>query len=156
MGIIQIQAGKTGTALTPFRLVRGDNLTQIVRATVNRYFGGVDLGGLEWQVSVQNSAGEREMQPVESAAGDKAVNITWNVRGAAASRAGLTRFQFIGRQPEDGGAVWLSGVYGITVDEALTDSPAYADVELTVDVFGNATLSGIPLDVDAGGNATVE
>lgn len=125
MALRQILVGKNGCSAAGLTLIQGDANTQIIQMIVQRYYGGVDLGGLTWDVVFGNGEGKTDTHYLTDVkVGDANISCNWKPHGLATQAAGLTKFQLEGyAEDEDGAAamVWQSGAYFFNVSEDMND-----------------------------------
>lgn len=134
MAVKQILVGKAGSSATPLTLIKGDSNTQIIEMIVERYYGGVDLAGLAWSVTVENANGASdEYRGIEAIANGTNIAVRWKTTGTATAAVGLTKFKLSG-YAQDGSDVliWQSGDYFIRVNDTFEYVPgAETQAELT-------------------------
>ena len=138
MTVKQILVGKAGSSATPLTLIQGDSNTQIVQMIVQRYYGGVDLGGLTWDVVFENGEGKTDTHYLTDVkVGDANISCNWKPHGLATQAAGMTKFQLEGYAEDNSGAtamVWQSGAYYFNVTEDMNYVPGEGESEALTDV----------------------
>lgn len=138
MALRQILVGKAGCSEAPLTLIQGDSNTQIIQMIVQRYYGGVDLGKLTWDVTFEN--GERKTDThylTDIKVGEVNISCNWKPHGLATIAEGMTKFQLEGyAEDKNGGAamVWQSGVYYFNVSADMNHVTSDAEKEALTEV----------------------
>ena len=112
----------------PAHFFQGDNRTQLVWFTVNRYRDGIDLAQLTWSIHIRNAEGVTDVaMPCENPdiRGDKII-IGWLVRGIATAAVGDLTFNLRGvaEDAEGNPIIWNSGDEKRPVYSSLTCTPS--------------------------------
>lgn len=112
----------------PAHFFQGDNRTQLVWFTVNRYRDGIDLAQLTWSIHIRNAEGTTDVaMPCENPdiRGDKII-IGWLVRGIATAAVGDLTFNLRGvaEDAEGNPIIWNSGDEKRPVYSSLTCTPS--------------------------------
>jgi len=132
MAVKEITLTKTPVSAPSVRLVRGDNDSTLLRMSVDRYDGGVDLAELTWLVNAMNAAGEYDAFPLQSASvADDRITVEWLIGGIATGAEGETKFELEGVRG-DGAVVWQSGYRVLMIYPDISGFPQDAgEAELT-------------------------
>lgn len=133
MPIRDVHANKKGNTTPLLTLVRGDNLTQIIRMIVQRRYGGVDLSDLTWSIVLENADGVTDNHYISDVEiDDDSIEVRWNVHHVATASVGDTRFELEGiKYDEDGSKipVWQSGIYYIRITEDINHTPSELEIK---------------------------
>ena len=132
MALKEITLTKIPAGAPALRLVRGDNDSTILRMTIDRYDGGVDLAELTWMVNVMNAGDEFDAYPLQDVAvGEDSVSVDWLIGGTATRVEGETKFELEGVRGDDA-VVWQSGSRVLMVYPDVSGFPQDAgEAELT-------------------------
>lgn len=128
----EITLTKIPLAAPVARLVRGDNDSTILRMSVDRYDGGVDLAELTWMVNVLNADGEFDACSLQDViVSENSVSVEWFIGRTATRVEGETRFELEG-VCGDGAVVWQSGYRVLMIYPDVSGFPQDAgEAELT-------------------------
>lgn len=110
MALKEITLTKIPVSAPVVRLVRGDNDSTVLRMTIDRFDGGVDLADLTWMVNVVNAEGMHDTYQLQNTVvGNDAISVDWLIGGVATGAEGDTQFELEGVRGGDDVTVWQSG-----------------------------------------------
>ena len=114
MAVIRIHAQKDARCMQAVCQINGDRRTQILRFDVNRFDGGVDLGGLRWVIKTTNALGVEDIfDPEVVEIKERTITVDWLVNGSVTDGDGMATYELNGIDTtEDGQPVQWSGGKG--------------------------------------------
>lgn len=118
MAVIRIQAQKDARCMQAVCQIHGDRRTQILRFDVNRFDGGVDLGGLRWVIKTTNALGKEDIfDPEAVEIKERTISVDWLVDGSVTDATGIAGYELNGIDTaKDGQPVqWSGGLGSISV-----------------------------------------
>lgn len=112
MAVIKIEAKKDTRCTQTVCLIQGDRRTQILRFSVNRYDGGVDLADLVWVIKTVNAKGVDDVfEPAAVEISESRITIDWLVDGTVTDASGMAKYELNGLDAtvEGKAVIWKGG-----------------------------------------------